>query len=81
MHVIFTNAFSHRRPIPQIILQFTPSNLQALVPSVRAHLLPPLPRCRPPGSRAPFEHELQALRSVYRRASVGEWEGLLGSIG
>ena len=59
------NTSSRRCPLPEIILQFTPSDLQASVPSVCTHLLPPLPRGRSPGPRTPFEHQLQALRPLH----------------
>lgn len=75
-----TNQGSCRRPLPQGIHQPSPTDLQAAVSRVRAHLLPSLPGGGAPGTGAASQYELQTLRVVHRRASVGEWEGFLGPV-
>lgn len=67
-----------RRPVPQVIPGAGPPDLQAHVPCLRAHLLPPLPRDPRARPGAPPQHELQAVRALCGRAQPGEWEGLLG---
>lgn len=57
-----------RRSIPQILPSLGPPNLQTNVPSLRTHLLPPLPRDPGTGIGTSPEHKLQAVCSLHRRA-------------
>lgn len=55
--------------------------VQAHVPCICTHILPPLPSRRPSWARTASEHQLQALCPVYRGTQPGQRERLLGTAG
>ena len=73
---------AHRRPLPQDLPRIDSEHVQASIPSLCSHLLPPLPGRHRAWFGAASQHELQALRPIHRRAWLSKREqGLLGALG
>lgn len=70
-----------RRPLPEVLPEPRQADIQAHVPCLRPHLLPPLPRRPRARPRAAPKHQLQAVRALHRRARPRERQGLLGPVG
>lgn len=64
---LFSNAATDcsRCPVSKVIPVNDSTGFQEDVPSVCAHILPPLPCCERAGIRGPFEHKFQTLRALY----------------
>lgn len=61
---ILTDTF--RCAVPQVIPGLGPADLQAHVPCLCAHLLPPLPGHQGARARASSQYQFQAIRALHR---------------